>query len=100
MALANWPAFPGQQRNLRRMRQVLSWASARSPERGRADLVPLGESHPWVHGEVGQVLKRRRIEAAAGAQLPDPEADVVEPDPLGEVFLIKQLGVTGPEPGE
>jgi Reverse transcriptase (RNA-dependent DNA polymerase) len=31
MALASCPAFHGQQRSLRRMRQVLSWALARSP---------------------------------------------------------------------
>ena len=31
MALASWPARQGQQRSLRRMRQVLSWAFARSP---------------------------------------------------------------------
>jgi hypothetical protein len=31
MALARWPARQGQQRSLRRMRQVLSWALARSP---------------------------------------------------------------------
>ena len=31
MALASCPAFQGQQRSLRRMRQVLSWALARSP---------------------------------------------------------------------
>src|SRR5205814_9175296 len=31
MALASCPARQGQQRSLRRMRQVLSWALARSP---------------------------------------------------------------------
>ncbi len=31
MALARRPARQGQQRSLRRMRQVLSWAFARSP---------------------------------------------------------------------
>ena len=31
MALASWPARQGQQRSLRRMPQVLSWALARSP---------------------------------------------------------------------
>jgi hypothetical protein len=31
MALASCPAFQGQQRSLRRMRQVFSWALARSP---------------------------------------------------------------------
>ena len=31
MALASYPAFQGQQRSLRRIRQVLSWAFARSP---------------------------------------------------------------------
>jgi hypothetical protein len=31
MALASCPAFQGQQRSFRRMRQVLSWALARSP---------------------------------------------------------------------
>src|SRR5215469_18705594 len=31
MALASCPACQGQQRSLRRMRQVLSWALARSP---------------------------------------------------------------------
>jgi hypothetical protein len=31
MALAICPAFQGQQRSLRRMCQVLSWALARSP---------------------------------------------------------------------
>jgi hypothetical protein len=31
MALASCPAFQGQQRSLRRMRQVLSWAFALSP---------------------------------------------------------------------
>jgi len=31
MALANCPACYGQQRSLRRRRQVLSWALARSP---------------------------------------------------------------------
>jgi hypothetical protein len=31
MALARWPACQGQQRSLRRMCQVLSWALARSP---------------------------------------------------------------------
>jgi hypothetical protein len=31
MALAMCPAFQGQQRSLRRMCQVLSWALARSP---------------------------------------------------------------------
>jgi len=31
MALASRPAFQGQQRSLRRMRQDLSWALARSP---------------------------------------------------------------------
>ena len=31
MALASWPARQGQQRSLRRIRQVLSWAFARSP---------------------------------------------------------------------
>lgn len=37
IALASWPARQGQQRSLRRMRQVLSWAFARSPgERSRA----------------------------------------------------------------
>jgi hypothetical protein len=53
-----------------------------------------------VHGEVGQVLKRTPIEAAPGTELPDPETDAVEPDPLGEVRPVKELGVTGPEPGE
>ena len=45
MALANWPAFPGQQRSLRRMCQVFSWALARSP----------GGSQPGV-GAVGVLL--------------------------------------------
>jgi hypothetical protein len=31
MALAIWPACQGQERSLRRMAQVLSWALARSP---------------------------------------------------------------------
>ena len=31
MAFASWPARQGQQRSLRRMRQFLSWAFARSP---------------------------------------------------------------------
>ena len=31
MALASWPARQGQQRSLRRICQVLSWAFARSP---------------------------------------------------------------------
>jgi hypothetical protein len=31
MALASRPARQGQQRSLRKMRQVLSWALARSP---------------------------------------------------------------------
>jgi hypothetical protein len=31
MALASWPARQGQQRSLRRILQVLSWAFARSP---------------------------------------------------------------------
>jgi hypothetical protein len=31
MALASWPTRQGQQRSLRRMCQVLSWAFARSP---------------------------------------------------------------------
>jgi hypothetical protein len=31
MALASWPARQGQQRSLRRIFQVLSWAFARSP---------------------------------------------------------------------
>ena len=65
-----------------------------------ADLVPLRESHPWVHDEVGQVLKRARIEAAPSTHLPDPKADVVEPDPLGEVPPLEELGVAVPEPGE
>ena len=34
MALASCPAFHGQQRSLRRMRQVFSWALARSPGDG------------------------------------------------------------------
>jgi hypothetical protein len=63
-------------------------------------LSPSGESHPWVPGEVGQVLNRTRTEAAPGAGLPDSKADVVEPDPLGEVPPVKEFGVTGPEPGE
>jgi hypothetical protein len=37
MALANWPAFHGQQRSLRRMRRVFSWALARSPGPSVAD---------------------------------------------------------------
>ena len=53
-----------------------------------------------MHGEAGQVLERIRVEGIAGTQLPDPKADVVEPDPLGEVLLVKELGVTGAEPGE
>ncbi len=32
MALASWPALQGQQRNLRRIGQDMSWAFARSPE--------------------------------------------------------------------
>src|SRR5262249_54900555 len=65
-----------------------------------ADLVPLRESHPWLHHQVGHVLKRTPIEAAPSALAPAPKEDVVAPDPLGGEHAVKELGVTSPEPGE
>ena len=81
---------------------LLAYVASRRPwsRRLSTSRPPSRESHHRVHGEVGQFLKPTRIQAAPDTDLPDPKADVVEPDPLGGVASVKELGVTDPKPGE
>jgi hypothetical protein len=70
MALGQLPVAPGQQRSFRRMRQVLSWALARSPG-----------AEPGVRA-VGALLRGGLVPSAIG------RADEF----LTEVALIAQHG--------
>ena len=84
MALASCPARQGQQRSLRRMRQVLSWALARSPGRGaghelgwppsgrRACSAPVRSADVLVLADVALV---GQDDQPAGGQLPHDAPD-------------------------
>jgi len=76
-------------RHRNRPRRTVGGSTLYLSGRHDEDLVASTESHPWVRGEAGQVLERTRIEVPAGTKLPDPKADVIEPDPLGEVLPVK-----------
>ena len=90
MALASWRAFQGQQRSLRRMCQVFSWALARSPGdrswacavggllRGGLVSPPVGSVHVLTCADVALVGQH---DQAAGGQFasdaPDPGSSQV-----------------------
>src|SRR5215471_2098767 len=96
MALANGPAFHGQQRSLRRMRQVLSWALARSPG---------DRSWAWARlasfCKAGLVRPRQGVSTGSPAPWQPLPASTIRPAPASSRMMPQILAAvrSGTAPG-
>ena len=83
MALASCPAGQGQQRGLRKMRQVFSWAFCVLPRGAQPDQLhrrqPPPRLIPGIPGERGQPVHRHQPAAIIAGDQPDPGRDLRRP---------------------